>query len=373
MRWINDEQPSLSTFRDPVNNRSGTLPEFGVSKYVGAYFSNFGSSYVSSVEVPPMVLIELPGTLTVEEVQSAWDQWFVSNPASSSKFADNAILNPWWDPVPSNWMTITSLPDGSKAASAIFDSEINVADNFWGTSSEALVENAVFGYSRDFNLNPIAFSPLGSAPEQAYPFMASIAISGDEGATVINNSIGAEATTWTLTFNRDMNQSVDPFVTFGPEEPFTDFVVEGAWLDARTWQGQVAISPVATDGYQYVRVSGAVAADDPWLVTGVDKRRFRFEVITSGVESLNLQASGGEGFVDLSWNQDDYDTLLGFNIYRSTSPDSGFIRINQTLVGNGERSYRDTGVDPGVQYYYYFTVALDGSESEPSKQPQPHR
>ena len=130
--------------------------------------------------------------------------------------------------------------------------------------------------------------------------------------------------------------------------------------------GQVNISPVATDGYQYVRVAGAVAADDPWLVTGDDKRRFRFEVITSGTESLNLQASGGEGYVDLSWNQDDYDTLMGFNIYRSTNAENGFVRINQTLVGNEDRSFRDDSTEPGVQYFYYFTVALDGSESEPS-------
>ena len=155
-------------------------------------------------------------------------------------------------------------------------------------------------------------------------------------------------------------------MSFGPDEPYTDFIVPGVWVDARTWQGEVVISPIATDGYQYVRVAGAVAVDDPWLVTGDDKRRYRFEVITSGVESLNLQASGGEGYVDLSWNQDDYETLLGFNIYRSTSPDSNFIRVNQTLVGNEDRAYRDTNVEPGVQYYYYFTVAVSGAESEPS-------
>ena len=101
-------------------------------------------------------------------------------------------------------------------------------------------------------------------------------------------------------------------------------------------------------------------------MTGDDKRRFRFEVITSGTESLNLQASGGEGYVDLSWNQDDYDTLMGFNIYRSTNAENGFVRINQTLVGNEDRSFRDDSTEPGVQYFYYFTVALDGSESEPS-------
>ena len=38
-----------------------------------------------------------------------------------------------------------------------------------------------------------------------------------------------------------------------------------------------------------------MAADDPWLVTGDDAGRFRFEIITSGTESMNLQATGGDG------------------------------------------------------------------------------
>ena len=111
-----------------------------------------------------------------------------------------------------------------------------------------------------------------------------------------------------------------------------------------------------------MRIAGAVAADDAWLTTGVDRARFRFEVNTSGVESLNLQATGGEGYVDLSWNQDDYETMLGFNIYRSESQDSGFTRINQTLVGDNLRTYRDENTQPGVTYYYYFTVAVSGAE-----------
>ena len=111
------------------------------------------------------------------------------------------------------------------------------------------------------------------------------------------------------------------------------------------WEGNLRISPVATDGYQYVRIAGAVAADDAFMVTGVDPTRFRFEVSTSGAESLNLQATGGEGYVDLSWNQDDFETMLGFHIYRSETQDSGFTRINQTLVGDQVRTYRDENMN----------------------------
>ena len=277
----------------------------------------------------------------------------------------NAILNQWHDPNIYHWGRIR-VP-GTSQTKEFFNTSIDLSGFYWGDVSEEVIRRGIADYQSDFNKMPVRLQPIRTEPPvNAYPFVAKLDVLDADANERPDQRFANEQTVWQVTFNRDMNQEIQPFVTFGPDEPYTDFIVPGDWVDARTWEGRVTISPVATDGYQYVRVAGAVAADDPWLVTGDDKRRFRFEVITSGTESLNLQASGGEGYVDLSWNQDDYDTLLGFNIYRSTSADSGFIRINQTLVGNSDRTYRDTSVDPGVQYYYYFTVALDGSESEPS-------
>ena len=66
---------------------------------------------------------------------------------------------------------------------------------------------------------------------------------------------------------------------------------------------------ITGDGWQNIRVAGAVAADNPWLVTGDDSERFRFELITSGREALTLQASGADGQVSLSWTQDDFELL----------------------------------------------------------------
>jgi hypothetical protein len=116
-----------------------------------------------------------------------------------------------------------------------------------------------------------------------------------------------------------------------------------------------------------MRIAGAVAADDPWLVTGDDTERFRFEVITSGSEAMNLQATGGEGYVDLMWTQDDFDLLSGFNLYRSTSISGTYTRLNESIIPPDERTYQDTNVDPGQPYYYKFTVVKsDMSESDPS-------
>jgi len=277
----------------------------------------------------------------------------------------NAILNQWHDPNIYHWARIR-VP-GTSQTKEFFNTSIDLSGFYWGDVSEEVIRLGIADYQSDFNKMPVRLQPIRTEPpENAYPFVAKLDVLDADANERPDQRFANEQTVWRVTFNRDMNQEIQPFVTFGPDEPYTDFIVPGDWVDARTWEGRVTISPVATDGYQYVRVAGAVAADDPWLVTGDDKRRFRFEVITSGTESLNLQASGGEGYVDLSWNQDDYDTLMGFNIYRSTSQDGNYVRINQTLVGNEDRAYRDSNTEPGVQYFYYFTVALDGSESEPS-------
>jgi subtilisin family serine protease len=353
--WINDEEPDLSGW-DPTRN-SNVLNETNARFAIG-----YACCDSSNFNEPRLVLMELPLLLTQTELQAELNSW---NEGQTSAVSGNAILNQWWDPVPNHWMVLQT--PNKYEDYGLFNDTVDMSGIFWGTQSEELVRLSVKSFQTDFNKMPAKLTPLAvTASESAYPFVVDVDIKDSDGNPRASSRFASEGTMWDVTFNRDMDITVQPVVTFGPDIPYTDFTVPGDWVDARTWQGEVTISPVATDGYQYVRVAGAVAADDPGLVTGNDQKRFRFEVITSGTESLNLQASGGEGYVDLSWNQDDYDTLMGFNIYRSTSQGGNYVRINQTLVGNEDREYRDSNTEPGVQYFYYFTVALDGSESEPS-------
>ena len=280
--------------------------------------------------------------------------------APNSTVTNNAFLNPVFETDLSKWFRVRTTTEHN-------GSSVPLASNYWGSNSNEVAALTVFDQADDFNLALADLDPILSEPaESTYPMVTAVEVLDSDGNARAGNLFSAESTNWRVTFNRDMDTETLPFVTYGPDLPYTDFSVTGDWVDARTWEGSVAISPVATDGYQIIRISGARAADDKWLDIGVDQKRFRFEVSTSGAESLNLQASGGEGYIDLSWNQDDYDTLMGFNIYRSTSQDGNYVRINQTLVGNEDREYRDSNTEPGVQYFYYFTVALDGSESEPS-------
>ncbi|HIP96038.1 MAG TPA: serine protease, partial [Anaerolineae bacterium] len=223
----------------------------------------------------------------------------------------------------------------------------------------------------------VVYQPILTTPvTTTYPFVVDVLLSTASysnmsalhGPTPI---VGAETVTFTVKFNRDMDTSVQPAVSFGPDVPETDYTIhpiEGGWVDPRTWVGTFNVTPVTGDGYQLMRIAGpARAADDPWLVIGDDSERFRFEIITSGTEAMNLQATGGEGYVDLMWTQDDFDLLAGFNLYRSTSISGTYSVINSGLIPPDQRAYRDTNVQPGQTYYYKFTVVkTDMSESDPS-------
>ena len=220
-----------------------------------------------------------------------------------------------------------------------------------------------------FNLPTIAYKPYLSTPSPStYPFVVDVnlSIQGDADTTIV----GSEPVTFTVTFNRDMDTAIQPAVSFGPDAPITDYTIhpiDGGWQDLRTWQGVFNVNPITGDGYQLIRVAGAVAMDDPWLVTGDDAGPFRFEIITSGTAAMNLQATGGEGCVDLIWSQDDFDLLAGYNLYSSTSQAGPFSRINSSIIPPDIHSWREINVVPGQSYYYYFTVVKsDMSESAQS-------
>ena len=182
---------------------------------------------------------------------------------------------------------------------------------------------AIKDFNDEFGYGPLLFINPSSPPRQKppTPSLLNLAITDKNGQPV--SKVGAETATFTVTYNRDMDTTVQPQVSFGPDTPVTDYTIhpiDGGWQNARTWVGTFNINPITGDGYQLMRVAGGRAADDPWLVCGDDAGRFRFEIITSGTEAMNLQASGGEGFVNLMWTQDDFDLLAGFNLYRADLP-----------------------------------------------------
>jgi uncharacterized repeat protein (TIGR03803 family) len=71
--------------------------------------------------------------------------------------------------------------------------------------------------------------------------------------------------------------------------------------------------------------------------------------------------------VNLSWNPSTSQNIVGYNVYRGTSPNGPYTKLNSSLDPNTE--YTDSAVQAGHSYYYVTTaVNSQGDESEYSNQ-----
>lgn len=277
----------------------------------------------------------------------------------NTKFKNNAILNILICTDTSEWMKVSAPADNTLTYMA--------TDNYWGTTDENLIQKQLVDFDTNTNYADIITSPYLDKPsEETYPCVSDIYITdknGDKVDTVGNGTYDVH-----VLFNRDMDKNTDPMVSYGPDDPYTDYTLKGQWNSSREWVGKMPIKVLINQGHQYFRVKDAAAADDHWLTTGTDWGRFEFDVTASGAEALTLQSEGRVGSIYLNWTQDEYDTMAGFNIYRSETGEEGsFKKINSSILSSEEKEYEDKKVEAGKKYYYYFTVVDTAmSESRPS-------
>jgi glycosidase len=78
-----------------------------------------------------------------------------------------------------------------------------------------------------------------------------------------------------------------------------------------------------------------------------------------------LEASAGDGFVDLSWQT--VPDAAGYYVYRSLVSGGGYTRLNETPMAVA--AFHDSGVTNGQRYYYVVTAVDEaGNQSERSKE-----
>jgi len=250
---------------------------------------------------------------------------------------------------------------------AEYNFSMSVNGNYWGTTNTDDIEKMIYDRYDNPTFPRADYSnylTLDDDMSSIYPFVTEAYVTDLEGNR-LSEVANSQTVQVHVKFNRDMSQAAEykPMVSFGPAEPYTDYVVNGDWVSAREWVGTIQIDPFINQGTEYLRIKDAAAADDLWLTTGTDEARFSFDITKTSAEALTLQGSGGSNSNYLNWVQDDYDTLAGYNLYRSTAYDKetpveeqGFEKINTTIIPNDVKEYTDTEVEQGVDYYYYFTV-----------------
>lgn len=274
-------------------------------------------------------------------------------------FNGNVILNPLTtDTDVSHWLRPT-------AATASSYTEIPFGGNWWGTTNESLIDRQLVDYADMPTYARLMYAPyLTEAPENTFPFVTDVTILNKDGEAI--TTVGNEKVTFRVRFNRDMDTSIPLTLTFGSAYPYADYEVSGSYVDARTWEGVYTVSTLIENGSEYLTISnGRSATDDLDLQT--DRHRFGFVIDTTAAQALIMQGNATDTGIELKWTQDDFTTLMGYNVYRSTAEDGLYTKLNKTVIPVDTMTWFDDTVEPGVIYYYNFTVVqTDLSESIPS-------
>lgn len=198
-----------------------------------------------------------------------------------------------------------------------------------------------------------------------WPYIKDISIL-DENENIVR-TVGTEKNTVRVTFSREMDMTNDFSLFYGSWDPYADYEIKGDYVSGTVWEGELQVKANIEGGIQYFSSKGGCASDDSFKTLVDNAGAFTFNIDTSSAFAMNLQANPTEQGVELTWVQDDYDTLMGYNIYRSESEDGNYARLNSSIIPAGENTFLDDSCEPGKAYWYTFTVVLsDFSESAPA-------
>lgn len=203
--------------------------------------------------------------------------------------------------------------------------------------------------------------------EKLWPYVKKMKLTNSSGE--IQSTFGNEIMNVELTFNRDMDMTIPVNVRFGSVAPYAEYTIDGDFVDYRTRKGQYKISTLLEAGTQYFNISGGGALGDTFLDIHECQKRLMFKIDTSHALAQSISGAGLDEGIQLTWTQDDYDndTIMGYNIYRSYDKDGNYTKINRQVIDKNTNTYLDTTVEPGMTYYYTFTIVLsDFSESIPA-------
>ncbi|MBR2056750.1 MAG: S8 family serine peptidase [Clostridia bacterium] len=280
---------------------------------------------------------------------------------NNDTFKGNAILNNLNDTNVEHWLRPVS------AGSYDPDWTIGLSGNYWGTTNETLIDKMIVDFDDYQELPDIVWKNyLTTAPSNTFPFVVNINLINKDGDIV--TTIGKETVRFVVEFNRDMDTTIPLTLTFGSRAPYADYKVEGEYVDARTWVGEYTLKANIENGKQYFRIKNGCAADDPFLkLYESDGGRLGFEIDTTAAMAMNLQANALDNGIQLTFAQDDYDTLLGYNIYRSEEKDGNYVKLNPAILLPTDSTFLDENAEPGKTYWYTYTVVLtDFTESNPA-------
>lgn len=251
--------------------------------------------------------------------------------------------------------------------------ELFLNHNYYGAISETKIrEYGVYDMRTNNGFGVFNFSNIAKEPiREAHGILWKVVVNGYDAQDEFEMlpPLGVGKHKFEVYFNRPMDTSVAPTISMGVRAPYTQNAIseDGSWsADSTIYTAYLTITgKTASDGLNRIYVYGA--EDDEHFEIPVENMRFNVQVSAAGSLSTGLMAEAGLGKVALTWQTDeeDFEDLLGYNVYRYTTDTAGVssdtICINQTVIDAQDSAFVDFDVVPGETYYYYIkqlTTAL---------------
>ena len=251
---------------------------------------------------------------------------------------------------------------------------------YFGTNDMEIIQSGVYDILKGYGTCQLDLSNRLDRPvKEAHGIVWKIHVNGEEilpYKPMAASPIGVGKHKFEVYYNRAMDTSINPTISFGVRTPYTQHIVaeDPSWsADSTIYTAYYTIGArTMTDGINRVMVTGG--RDNEKFPIPDEKHRFDIIVQATGSLATGLYAEAGLGKVTLQWETDeeDFEDLMGYHIYRWTEDtikwdrywdsncqcyvEAGWkfdtIIINDQLLTPEDTMFVDYDVIPGKSYYY---------------------
>lgn len=247
----------------------------------------------------------------------------------------------------------------------VFQDKSLVSNNYFSEGYRKYASQVIDGYLGSDGKPTIDVYGSCSDESVLWPHILSVEMFDKNGDKV--TTIGKEQVKVRVTFSRAMDTTKTVYATFGTKEPYGDYRIDGQFVSDTVWEGTYTLKASIENGLQKLIVHGACAQEDQTKTVFGKYQPYEFNIDTTAAMSMDITAIPTVDGIELTWKQDDYNTLMGYNIYRADTKDGKYVRLNPAVLLDSDDKYIDTDAEPGKNYWYTFTVVLsDFSESAPA-------
>ncbi|HET8925075.1 MAG TPA: choice-of-anchor D domain-containing protein [Candidatus Acidoferrum sp.] len=232
---------------------------------------------------------------------------------------------------------------------------------------------SVSGFSLPLNVNAGQQTTINSAfaPTATGLASGSISIVSNAAGSPTSVSLSGTAIAATLTLGITPGS-----LNFGNVTTGTTSLAQTVTI-SNTGNSNVTISQITLSGAGYLMTGGAAPVTltpsqtltlsvtfGPSVAGSVNGSVSIVSNATGSPTAVTLTGTGVtpvQHSVALTWNASTSSNVTGYNVYRTTTSGTGYVKINSSLIG--VLSYTDSTVQNGTTYFYV-TTAVDSSGNE---------